>query len=61
LQSLDWSGRDDDGSAGVAANCLGECLSGVGEPVAGGDRDLKLPVPELPREFAQLVADITIQ
>jgi hypothetical protein len=54
LRSLGWSGREDDGSAGVAANCLSECLGSVGEPVAGGDRDLKLRVPELPREFAQL-------
>jgi hypothetical protein len=28
----------------VAASCLGECLGGVGEAVAGGDRNLKLPV-----------------
>jgi hypothetical protein len=35
--------------ADVAASCLGECLGGVGEGVAGGDRNLKLPV--LHREF----------
>ena len=51
-----WSGREDDGSAGVAAGCLCECLGGVGEAVAGGDRNLKLPVRESPREFAQLVS-----
>ena len=28
----DLSGREDDGSADVAASCLGECLGGVGEP-----------------------------
>src|SRR5216683_7767574 len=51
-----WSGREDDGSAGVAAGCLSERLGGVGEAVAGGNRNLKLPVPELLREFAQLVS-----
>ena len=51
-----WSVREDDGSADVAAKCLGECLGGVGEAVAGGDRNLKLPVPESLREFAQLVS-----
>jgi hypothetical protein len=35
---------------------LGECPGGVGEAVAGGDRYLKLPVPELLREFPQLVS-----
>jgi hypothetical protein len=39
----DWSGREDNGSADVAAGCLGECLGGVGEAVAGGDRNLKSP------------------
>src|SRR5262249_5527593 len=51
-----WSGREDDGSADVAASCLGGCLGGVGEAVAGGDRNLKLPVLEALREFAQLVS-----
>ena len=51
-----WSGREDDGSAGVAASCLGECLGGVGEAVAGGDRNPKPPVLEALREFAQLVS-----
>jgi hypothetical protein len=51
-----WSGREDDGSADVAAGCLGECLGGVGEAVASGDRNLQLPVSELLREFAQLVS-----
>ena len=41
-----WSGREDDGSADVTASCLGECLGGGGEAVAGGDRNLKLPVLE---------------
>jgi hypothetical protein len=39
------------GSADVAASSLGECLGGIGEAVAGGDRNLKLPVPESLREF----------
>ena len=51
-----WSGREDDGAGDVAASCLGECLGGIGEAVAGGDRDLQLPVLELLREFAQLVS-----
>jgi hypothetical protein len=33
-----------------------KCLGGVGEAVAGGDRNLKLPVRESLREFAQLVS-----
>jgi hypothetical protein len=40
----------------VAASCLGECLGGVGEAVAGGDRNLQLPVSKSLREFAQLVS-----
>jgi hypothetical protein len=51
-----WSGHEDDGSADVAASCLGECLGGVGEAVAGGDRNPNLPVSESLREFAQLVS-----
>jgi hypothetical protein len=41
-----WSGREDDGAGGVAAGCLGECLGGIGEAVAGGDRDRQLPASE---------------
>src|SRR5512133_878904 len=51
-----WSGREGDRPGGVAAGCLGECPGGIGEAVAGGDRDLQLPVPELLREVAQLVS-----
>lgn len=50
-----WSGREGDRPGGVAAGCLGECLGGIGEVVAGGDRDLQ-PVSELLREVAQLVS-----
>jgi len=42
-----WSGREDDGSGGVAAGHLGEGPGGIGETVGGGDRDLQLPVAEL--------------
>src|SRR4249919_3868216 len=51
-----WSGREGDRPGGVAAGCLGECLGGIGEAVAGGDRDLQLSVSELLREVAQLVS-----
>src|SRR5215475_4192636 len=53
---LGWSGREGDRPGGVAAGCLGECLGGIGEAVAGGDRDLQLPVSELLRQLAQLVS-----
>jgi hypothetical protein len=55
-QRLGWSEREDDGSADVAGSCLGERLGSVGEGTAGGDRNLKLPVPESLREFTQLVS-----
>ena len=47
--------RKDDGSSGVAADYLGECLGSISETVAGGDRDLQLAVCESRREVAQLV------
>ena len=34
------SGREDDCSGGVAMGYQGECLGGIGETVAGGDRNL---------------------
>jgi hypothetical protein len=57
-QGLPWgrSGREDDGSGGVAAGCLGECLGGIDEWVAGGDRDLQLSVSQVLGELAQLVS-----
>lgn len=50
------SGRDDDSSADVAVSCLRECLRGASDAVAGGDRNLKLPVPESLRKLAQLIS-----
>jgi hypothetical protein len=50
------SGREDDGSGGVAAGCQGECPGSIAETVAGGDRDLQLAVREPCRELAQLVS-----
>ncbi len=50
------SGREDDGSGGVAAGCLGECLGGIDVWVAGGDRDLQLSVSQVLGELAQLVS-----
>ena len=41
---------------GVTAGYLGECLSGIGEAVAGCDANVQLPGCELLREFAQLVS-----
>ena len=40
----------------MAAGHLGECPGGIGQVVAGGDRDLQLPVSESRREFAQLAS-----
>ena len=40
----------------MTAGYLGECPGGVGEAVAGGDRDLQLPVSESRREVAQLAS-----
>ena len=42
-----WSGREDDGSGGMAAGGVGECLGGVGEAEAGRNRDLQPPIAEL--------------
>jgi hypothetical protein len=54
------SGREDDGSSGVAASYLGERPGGIGERVAGGDRNLQPAVGELRCEFAQLVSGILV-
>src|ERR1700722_17710326 len=56
LVAPSWSEREDDGSANLAAGCLGERLGCVGEGTAGGDRNLNLSVPEPLRELAQLVS-----
>ena len=50
------SGREEDGSGGVATSCQGECLGSIGKMVAGGDRDLLLAICESSRELAQLVS-----
>jgi hypothetical protein len=47
------SGREDDGSGGVAADYLGERPGGIGERVAGGDRNRRLAAGKARRELAQ--------
>jgi hypothetical protein len=47
------SGREDNGSGGVATGYQGKCLGSIGETVAGGDRNRQLAISELLRKRAQ--------
>lgn len=48
-----WSRYKDYGSGGMAAGHLGQRLNGIGETVAGRDRNRQLAVCELRSELAQ--------